>query len=138
MLNAAAALTAASGIFVQIKTSSSTGTPGQRITLDGSGSTAAAGEAIVAYQWSTIPSTSDQLESPNQPITALIVPSFRTFQVKLTITDSAGHTASGTATIQSAFAASSGKVGAFDAALLLPCAIAAVIIVRRRLANRAT
>jgi hypothetical protein len=52
--------------------------------------------------------------------------------VKLTITDSGGHTASGTATIQSAFAASAGNVGAFDPALLLICAIAATVVVRRR------
>jgi serine protease len=134
MLNASAAVTAASGIFVEITTSSSTGTPGQRITLTGSGSTAASGYTIVSYQWSTIPSTSNQIENANQAVATLIVPSFRTLQVKLTITDSGGHTASGTATIQSAFAASAGNVGAFDPALLLLCAIAAAIVVRRRMA----
>ena len=132
MVNAAAALSAASGIFVQITTSSSTGTPGKRITLDGSGSTAPSGETIVSYQWATIPSTSDQIENANQAIATLTVPSFRTFEVKLTITDSAGHTASGTAKIQSQFAASAGNVGAFDPALLLLCAIAAALVVRRR------
>jgi serine protease len=132
MLNAAAAVTAASGMFVQITTSSSTGTPGQKITCNGSGSTAASGYTLVSYQWSTIPSTSDQLQNANQAIATLIVPSFRTIQVKLTITDSGGHTASSTATIQSAFAASAGHVGAFDPALLLLCAIAAAVVVRRR------
>lgn len=137
MVNAAAAVTAASGIFVQITTSSSTGTPGQRIKLDGSGSTAASGYSIVSYQWSTIPSTSDQLTTPNAATTTLVVPSFRSIQVKLTITDSGGHTASGTTTIQSSFAAASGS-GAFDPALLLLCAIAAVVVVRRRMANPST
>jgi serine protease len=138
MLNASAAITAASGIFVQITTSSSTGTPGQKITLNGSGSTAATGYTIVSYQWTTIPSTSNQLVNANQAIATLVVPSFRTIQVKLTITDSAGHTASSTATIQSAFAASAGNVGAFDPALLLLCASAAAIAVRRRMASPRT
>jgi serine protease len=137
MLNAAAAVTAASGIFVQITTSSSTGTPGQRIKCDGSGSTPAAGYTIVSYQWSTIPSTSDQLENANQAIATLVVPSFRSIQVKLTITDSGGHTASSTATIQSAFAAATGA-GAFDPALLLLGAIAAAVVVRRRMASPRT
>ncbi len=137
MLNASAAVTAASGIFVEITTSSSTGTPGQRITLTGSGSTAASGYTIVSYQWSTIPSTSNQIENANQAVATLVVPSFRTFQVKLTITDSGGHTASSTATIQSAFAAGTGA-GSFDPALLLLCAIAAAIVVRRRLASPRT
>ena len=131
MLNASAAVTAASGIFVEITTSSSTGTLGQRITLTGSGSTAATGYSIVSYQWSTIPSTSNQIENANQAVATLVVPSFRTLKVKLTITDSGGHTASGTATIQSAFAASTGA-GTFDPALLILCAIAAAVVVRRR------
>jgi hypothetical protein len=130
-------VTAASGIFVQITTSSSTGTPGQRIKCDGSGSTPAAGYTIVSYQWSTIPSTSDQLENANQAIATLVVPSFRSIQVKLTITDSGGHTASSTATIQSAFAAATGA-GAFDPALLLLGAIAAAVVVRRRMASPRT
>ena len=135
MLNASAAVTAASGIFVEITTSSTTGTPGQRITLNGSGSTAASGYTIVSYQWSTIPSTSNQIENANQAVATLVVPSFRSLQVKLTITDSGGHTDSGTATIQSAFAASTGA-GAFDPALLILCAIAAAVVVRRRRAFR--
>ena len=135
MLNAAAALTAASGIFVQITTSSSTGNPGQRITCDGSGSTAGSGYTIVSYQWSTIPATSNQLENADQAIATLTVPAFRSIQVKLTITDSGGHTASATATIQSSFAAATGTTGAFDPALLLLCATAAAVVVRRRMAS---
>jgi serine protease len=131
MLNAAAAVTAASGIFVEITTSSSTGTPGQHITLNGSASTAASGFTIVSYQWTTIPSTSDQLINANEAIATLVVPSFRSITVKLTITDSGGHTASGTAKIQSAFGAASGA-GAFGAELLLLAAIAAAVLVRRR------
>lgn len=135
MLNAASALTAASGIFVQITTSSSTGTPGQRITLNGSASTAASGYTIVAYQWTTIPATSDQLIGANQAIATLVVPSFRSIQVKLTITDSGGHTASGTATIQSKFGASAGS-GAFGPELLILAALTAAVLVRRRYERR--
>jgi serine protease len=132
MLNAASAVTAASGIFVQITTSSSTGTPGQRITLNGSASTAASGYTIVSYQWTTIPSSSDQLENAGQPIATLVVPfSFRSLQVKLSITDSGGNTAAGTAEIQSAFAASAGS-GAFGPELLILATLTAAVLVRRR------
>src|ERR1019366_2058540 len=95
MLNAASAVAAASGIFVQITTSSTTGTPGQHITLTGSSSTAATGYTIVSYQWSTIPATSNQLINANESVATLVVPSFRSIQVKLTITDNAGHSARG-------------------------------------------
>ena len=118
MLNAAAALTAAESMFVQIQTSSTTGLPGQRIKLDGSGSTAASGFTIVSWQWSTIPATSDQLINANQPVATLVVPSFRSIQVMLTITDNAGHTASATAKIESAIGAASGGTGGIDLSLL--------------------
>jgi serine protease len=131
MVNAAAAVSAASGIFVEITTSSSTGSPGQHITLNGSGSTAASGYTILSYQWTTIPSTSNQLLNANQAIATLVVPSFRTIQVQLTITDSGGHTASGTATIQSAFGAASGS-GAFGPELLILAVLTAAALVRRR------
>jgi serine protease len=131
MLNASAAVTAASGIFVEITTSSSTGTPGQHITLNGSASTAASGYTIASYQWTTIPSTSDQLVNANEAIATLVVPAFRSITVKLTITDSGGHTASSTALIQSAFGAASGS-GAFGGELWLLAAIAAGVLIRRR------
>jgi len=131
MLDAAAAVTAASGIFVQITPSSTTGTPGQHIRLDGSGSTAATGYSIVSYQWSTSPATSDQLINPGDAVATLIVPSFRTIQVKLTITDSGGHTASATATIQSKFGASAGA-GACGPELLVLATLTAGALLRRR------
>ena len=133
MLNATSAVAAASGIFVQITTSSTTGTPGQHITLTGSSSTAATGDTIVSYQWSTIPATSNQLINANESVATLVVPSFRSIQVKLTITDNAGHTASGTATIQSAFGASAG-VGSFGPELLVLAALTGAALGRRRYA----
>jgi serine protease len=135
MLNAAAAVTTASGIFVDITTSSTTGSPGDNIALNGSGSTASTGDTIVSWHWSTIPSTSDQIRNPDSPEATLVVPSFRSIQVKLTIVDSGGHTASGTVTIRSAFAAATGS-GAFGPELLILAALTAAVLWRRRYQRR--
>jgi serine protease len=118
MLNAAAALATTQEMFPQITTSSSTGLPGQRIKLDGSGSTAASGTTIIGWQWSTIPATSGQLIDADQPVATLVVPTFRSIEVVLTITDSAGQTASATAKIESAIGAASGT-GTLDPVLLV-------------------
>jgi serine protease len=131
MLNAASAVLAATGIYVQITPSSTTGSPGQKITLDGSGSTATTGDTIVSYQWTTIPATSNQLINANQSIAELVVPSFRSIQVQLTITDSGGHVDSATTKIQSAFGAASGA-GAFGPELLALAALTGVGLARRR------
>jgi serine protease len=131
MLNAASAVLAATGIFVQITPSSTTGSPGQKITLDGSGSTASSGNTIVSYQWTTIPATSNQLINANQSIAKLVVPSFRSIQVQLTIVDSGGHTDSATTEIQSQFGAASG-LGSFGPELLALAALTGVTLVRRR------
>ena len=130
MLNAAAAVVTAEGIAVQITLSSTTGSPGQKITLTGSGSTAAAGDTITSYQWTTTPSTSDQLLNANQAVATLVVPSFRSITVNLTIVDSGGHTATGSATVESAFGASSGT-GGFGAELVGLAALAALRLRRR-------
>jgi serine protease len=130
MLNAASAVTAASGMFVQISASSTTGNIGQHITLNGSGSTAATGFTIVSYRWTTIPSTSDQLINADQPIATLVIPSFRSIQVMLTITDNAGNTASSAITIKSGFGSASGA-GAFGAELLVLAALTGVALTRR-------
>jgi serine protease len=134
MLNAAAAVTAASGLFVQITLSSTSGSPGQHITLNGSGSTPATGNTIVSYQWTTIPATSNQLINANQATATLVVPSFRSIQVELTITDSGGNVASGTATVESAFGAASGA-GSFGPELLALAALTGAALRRRRRAT---
>ena len=131
MLNAAAAVVTAEGIAVQITLGSTSGSPGQHIRLDGSGSTAAAGFTITSYQWTTTPATSDQLINPTQSVATLVVPSFRSITVNLTITDSGGHTATGSATVQSAFGAASHS-GAFGADLFGLAALAALQLWRRR------
>jgi serine protease len=111
MLNAAAAVTAATAAFVQITPSSTTGFPGQKISLNGSASTAAKGNQIVAYQWTTDPPLSDQIINPNQSIATLVVPSFRSIGVTLTITDNTGAQASASVTIESAVGAAFGRSG---------------------------
>jgi serine protease len=131
MANAAAAVVAAAGMFVQITPSSTTGYPGQKIKLDGSGSTAASGHSIVSYQWVTVPSTSDQLLNANTSIATLVVPSFRSIGVQLTITDDVGRTATGSVTIHSTLGAASG-VGALQPAWLGALAMLALWQLRRR------
>jgi len=117
MANAAAAVLAAAGMFVQITPSSTTGYPGQRITLNGSASTAAIGYSIASYQWTTDPATTGQIANANQSIAQLTVPSFRTITVTLTITDNIGRTDSASVTIRSALGEASG-VGALQPAWL--------------------
>jgi serine protease len=122
MANAAAAVVAAAGMFVQITPSSTTGYPGQKIKLDGSGSTAATGHSIVSYQWVTDPPTSGQLVNANTAVATLVVPSFRSIGVTLTITDDIGRTATASVTIRSTLGAASGA-GALEPAWLGPLAI---------------
>lgn len=135
MLNAAAALAAAENMFVQINASSTSGTPGQHIRLDGSGSTASAGDSIVSWQWTTSPATSDQLINADQPVATLVFPAFSTITAILTVTDSGGHTESASVKIAGAFSAASGT-GALDPltlALLAAAAVREVLQRRRRL-----
>lgn len=133
MLDAAAAIITARSMFVQINASSSSGLPGQHIRLDGSGSTAAAGNTIVSWQWTTSPATSDQLIDPNSPVATLVFPAFSTITAILTVTDNAGNTGSASVKIQGAFAAASGT-GALDPATLALLAAAAAwrLLQRRR------
>lgn len=114
MLNAAAAVESADSLFVQITTSRNSAVPGQRIRLDGSGSTAPAGNSIVRWQWTTDPSTSDQIADADQPVATFVMPGLRSIDVVLTITDNAGRTASGTAKIASVLAAGNGGSGSID------------------------
>jgi serine protease len=131
MANAAAAVLAAAGMFVQITPSSTTGTPGQRISLNGSASTAASGYTIASYQWTTDPSTSGQIANANQAIATLVVPSFRSITVILTITDNVGRTDSASVTIRSALGEASG-VGAMQPAWLGLLAVLALWHLWRR------
>jgi serine protease len=133
MLNAAAAVAAAAGMFVQITPSHTSASPGQHVRLDGSGSTAAAGFSIVSYLWTTNPAN-DALISADQPVATLVMPSFRSLDVTLTITDNAGRTASSTITIHSALGAASG-VGGFEPRWLALLAVVGLWQLRRRRQN---
>jgi len=135
MLNALSSVLAAAGMFVQITPSSTTGYPGQRIKLDGSASTAAAHYTIVAYQWTTDPATSDQLVNANEAIATLVVPTFRSIGVTLTITDNIGRTLSASTTIQSSLAAASGA-GGFEPRWLGAMAVLALWGLYRRWRSR--
>ena len=135
MLNAVAAVTAASGELAEITTSDTAALPGQHVTLNGSSSTPSSGDTIVSYQWTTIPATSDQIANANQAVATLTMPTFRTIQVQLTIVDSGGHTATAVATIRSASGVASG-VGSLDLTLLLPLlTLASWRLYRRRRLN---
>jgi serine protease len=132
MLNAAAAVTLASAAFVQITPSSTTGLPGQKISLNGSGSTAAAGHTIVSYQWTTVPPISNQIINPNEPIATLVVPTFRSIGVTLTITDETNATTSATVTIESALAPAGKTGGALQPLWLVALGALALWQIRRR------
>jgi serine protease len=133
MLNAAAAIVAAQEAFVEIVPSSTTGYPGQKITLDGSASTAAVGRTIATYQWVTVPATSGQLTNANEAIATLVVPSFRSIGVTLTITDDLGATTTGTVNIESSIGASLGKSGgSLEPAWLLGLSVLALWQLYRR------
>ena len=137
MLNTAAAVKAAEAAFVQITPSSTTGYPGQKITLNGTGSTAATGHTIVSYHWATDPAISDQIIDADQPIATLVVPSFRSIGVVLTITDDAGTTTRAEVTIESLIGAAEGqKGGALQPGWLALLAVLAAWQIRCRLAAR--
>jgi serine protease len=130
MLNAANAVTAALAAFVQIVPSHTSGVPGQKISLDGSGSTAKVGNTIASYQWVTVPAISDQLINANEATATLVVPSFRSIGVMLTITDDKGNQTSGSITIDSTFGGKAG--GAFGPGWLLALGLLAAWSVTRR------
>jgi serine protease len=111
MLNAEAAVRLAGEAFVQITASKTSASPGEKITLDGSGSTGTNGSSIVSYQWSTDPAVSDILTNANESKATLIVPSFRSITVTLTIVDSSGQTSSASILIESAIGAAAGRKG---------------------------
>jgi serine protease len=131
MVNAEAAVLAAAGMYVQITPSHTTGSPGEKITLNGSASTAAVGYTIASYQWTTDPATSDEIANANQAIATLVVPSFSSVTVVLTITDNIGRTASASVVIRSSLAAASG-VGALRPAWLGLLALLALAQQHRR------
>jgi serine protease len=130
MLNAAQAVQTAIAPFVSITASATSASLGQRIRLDGSGSTAASGHTIASYQWTANPDAS--LENANQPVATLVFPAFRSITVTLTITDEDGASASASTTIKSAFAVATGSGGGALGLELLGLAALAAWRIRAR------
>jgi hypothetical protein len=64
----------------------------------------------------------------------LVIPSFRSIQAVLTITDNAGNTASNSVTIQSGFGAAAGAGSFGPGALLILAALTGAALVRRHYA----
>jgi len=99
MLNATAALANALSPQVSIVTTPATASIGQTVTLDGSGSSAATGAYLTAYQWQVDPGTA--IENSTSPIATLKFPALRPITVSLTVTDSLGRQASASQVVHS-------------------------------------
>jgi serine protease len=99
MLNAPGALAQAQAPQADISASPNPAAVGQTITLDGSGSSAASGYSITAYQWSVDPSVA--IENPNSAVASLKFPAFRPITVTLVVTDSANRRSTATQVVNS-------------------------------------
>jgi serine protease len=133
MLNAASAVQTAVNADVTIAISTDGADPGQRVTLNGGGSTARAGNTISAYQWTASPSIS--IENANSAVAQIVFPAFRSISVTLTITDNTGAQTSGTAVVLSKLAAATGGGGGAFGWELSALALLAAWRVRRRYWN---
>jgi len=132
MLNAAAALVQALAPIAHVTTSVTTATVGQSVTLDGSASTAAAGQVITGYQWTSDPSIG--IANATSAVAKLIFPALRPITVTLTVTDSMGRQDQATATINSKLLSAGGGKGAMDPGELGILAFGAgAVFLRRRL-----
>lgn len=130
MLNATAAVAAALRPIASATSSVSVASVGQRITLDGSASSAATGHTISRYAW-----TSDQgvsIGSADAAVAQVVFPALRPITLTLTITDDAGQRDSASVTIDSTLT-SKGGGGALDPATLLLWA--ALLLVGGRLGH---
>jgi serine protease len=105
MLNAPAAIAAALRPIAVFTPSSTSGSIGQRISVDGSKSLAAKGHTITGYQWSTDPGLS--ISNANGAVAEFVFPAFRPVSVTLTVTDEAGRRDSTSVKIESTVTASS-------------------------------
>ncbi len=93
MLDAGAAVRAATGMRVVIDTSPAAPIAGQALTLSGSNSTVAAGRSIAGWQWSLVDagSTGSVFDGATNAATATLQPAAAgTVTVRLVVTDSLG------------------------------------------------
>ena len=137
MLNAPGALAQALGPQADIVATPGTATIGQTVTLDGSGSSAAAGFSIAAYQWSVDPSVA--IANSTSAVASLKFPALRPITVTLKVTDNAGRQDVMSQTVNSrAFTDTGGGGGALGSAELAMLAAGALgAFLRRRAASAA-
>jgi serine protease len=137
MVNAPGALAQALAPQASIVATPGTAAVGQTVNLDGSGSSAAAGYSITAYQWSVDPSVS--ISNASSAVASLKFPAFRPINVTLTVTDSAGRQSVATQTVNSrAYSGSASGGGAIVPwELTLLAAGALLAFLRRRMPSAA-
>ncbi|MFT3904955.1 MAG: S8 family serine peptidase [Steroidobacteraceae bacterium] len=137
MLNAAAAVTAAQQPYAVVTASESKASIGDKVQLYATGSHASDGYSITRYHWSTDPDVS--VANADTASAYFLFPALRPLTATLTITDSAGRTASASVTIEGAISSSDiGKAGggALRSELIwLGLLALGAIIRRRRLSN---
>ncbi len=130
MLNAAVALSRSVYPLASLTTSTDKASIGESVTLDGSGSTAAAHYTIAAYQWTSDPAVS--IENDTLSIAKLVFPALRPIKVTLVVTDSAGRTDTVTKTINSVALSEGGGKGSMGFGTLLLLATGAALAFWRR------
>lgn len=129
MVNANAAVAAALRPIAVASTSATIASVGQRVTLDGSGSSAANGHTLSSYAW-----TSDQgvsIGNANGAVAQISFPALRPITLTLTVTDDAGRRDSTTVTIESTVTGAGGG-GALSMATLLVLAALLYTDLRRQ------
>ncbi len=123
---------------------------GSSVTFDGSGSTAASGRTITAYQWTMASGTTKAAFSgaTNGPTVTVTTGAAGTFKVQLTVTDSVGAQDAKIATVTVSGGSSSGTVGgstsgsssggggATGLGWLFALALSVGLVARARRANR--
>ncbi len=130
MLNAAAAIARSLYPLASMTTSTDTASVGEHITLDGSGSSAAANYTIASYQWTSDPAVS--IADATSDVATIVFPALRPITVTLTVTDSAGRQDTVSKTINSVALSEGGGGGIVGPAGLLLLATGAGLAFRRR------
>jgi serine protease len=129
MVNATAAVAAALRPIAAAAASSTVANVGQRITLDGSGSSAAAGHALSSYAWTSEQGVS--IGNADGAVAQISFPALRPITLTLTVTDDAGRRDSTSVTIESTLT-SPGGGGALSAPTLLLLGTLLTFELRRR------
>lgn len=113
MLDAVGALAQALRPLAVGTASETVASPGDHITLDGSGSSASNGRSIATWQWSTDPAVS--IDNGTAAKATIVFPALRPLKVTLVVTDNAGSSDTTTFTIDSHLGTSKGGGGRLPA-----------------------